>query len=214
MPSRARDFESRASASSATSAAARIIESGDRPVNDIQAAGVTVASPLSTMSRVARFCPACGQPLTRRQRLGALRPVCAACDHVVFFDPKVAVAAWILQDEHLLLVRRRGDPMAGYWAMPAGFMEYDEDPQDAVRREVLEETGLQVTVEQLLELFHTPADGGLANLVLVYEAKVREGNLRAGDDADAVAWFARDDLPPVAFLPTRSLIRRWRGGEL
>lgn len=214
MPSRARDFESRASASSATSAAARIIESPDKTVNDLQAAGATVAAPLSTMSRIARFCPACGRPLAWRQRLGALRPVCAACDHVVFFDPKVAVAAWILQDNRLLLVRRRGDPMAGYWAMPAGFMEYDEDPQEAVRREVLEETGLQVNIERLLELFHTPADGGLANLVLVYEASVRHGTPHAGDDADAVAWFVRDELPPVAFLPTRSLIRRWQEGKL
>lgn len=214
MPSRARDFESRASASSATSAAARIIESPDRTVNVLQIAPVTVARHLPAMSRIARFCPACGHPLAKQQRLGALRPVCEACDHVVFFDPKVAVAAWISRDDRILLVRRRGDPMAGYWAMPAGFMEYDEDPQEAVRREVLEETGLQATIGRLLQLFHTPADGGLADLVLVYAASVGQGTPRAGDDADAVAWFARDELPPVAFLPTKALIRRWREGEL
>ncbi|MCE2490243.1 MAG: NUDIX hydrolase [Anaerolineae bacterium] len=166
------------------------------------------------MSRIARYCPACGQALVWQQRLGALRPVCNACDHVVFFDPKVAIAAWILQDNRLLLVRRRGDPLAGYWAMPAGFMEYDEHPEAALRREVLEETGLQVRVQELLQLFHTPADGGLANLVLVYEATITGGNLLAGDDADAVAWFRRNQLPPLAFLPTQALVKRWQAEAL
>lgn len=133
---------------------------------------------------------------------------------MVFFDPKVAVAAWIRQDARLLLVRRRSDPLAGFWAMPAGFMEYDEHPESALRREVLEETGLQVRVEQLLQLFHTPADGGLANLVLVYEASIFGGDLLAGDDADAVDWFRRDQLPPLAFLPTQALVRRWQAGAL
>ena len=214
MPLRARDFESRASASSATSAVCRIIESRGETVNVVRHGDAIPAPQRSAMSRVARYCPACGHPLGRRQRLGALRPVCDACDHVVFFDPKVAVAAWIRRDERLLLVRRRGDPLAGHWAMPAGFMEFDEDPQDAVRREVLEETGLRARVERLLELFHTPADGGLADLVLVYALSVVGGDLRAGDDADAAAWFAPDELPPLAFLPTQALVRRWRAGEL
>ncbi len=137
-----------------------------------------------------------------------------ACGHIVFHDPKVAVAAWIQQNGRLLLVRRRGDPMAGYWAMPAGFMEYDEHPEAALRREVLEETGLQVRTGGLLQLFHTPADGGLANLVLVYTAVVTGGALLAGDDADAVAWFTLRNLPPLAFLPTQVLVRRWQAGEL
>ena len=166
------------------------------------------------MSRVARFCPACGQPLSWQPREGLLRPTCNACGHVVFFDPKVAVAAWIRRDERLLLVRRRGEPMAGYWAMPAGFMEYDEHPEDAVRREVREETGLQACVEELLQLFHTPADGGLANLVLVYAVTVNDAAALAGDDADAVAWFPRERLPRIAFLPTQALVQRWQAGEL
>jgi len=166
------------------------------------------------MSRVARFCPACGRPLGWQTRDGTLRPVCGACGHVVYFDPKVAVAAWIRQDERLLLVRRRGEPMAGYWTMPAGFMDYDEHPEDAVRREVREETGLQARAEQLLQLFHTPADGGLADLVLVYAATVDAGVLLAGDDADAAAWFQRDSLPRIAFLPTQALVRRWLAGAL
>ena len=191
-----------------------MIESQVGTVNDFNPLAAVRDTRRPAMSRIARYCPACGQALVWQQRLGALRPVCNACDHVVFFDPKVAIAAWILQDNRLLLVRRRGDPLAGYWAMPAGFMEYDEHPEAALRREVLEETGLQVRVRELLQLFHTPADGGLANLVLVYEATITGGNLLAGDDADAVAWFRRNQLPPLAFLPTQALVKRWQAEAL
>ena len=166
------------------------------------------------MTRVANYCPICGASLEQQQRAGALRPVCPACDHTVFFDPKVAVAVCILQDDSILLVRRARDPMRGLWAMPAGFMDYDEDPQAAARREVLEETGLEVRIERLLDVFHTPNDGGLANIVIVYAARVIGGDMQAADDADDVAWFSRQAVPEVAFLPSQTIIRRWLAKEL
>lgn len=164
--------------------------------------------------RLARFCPMCGAPLEMRQRSGALRPVCPACDHTVFFDPKVAVAVLILQDDHVLLIKRAADPLKGYWALPAGFIEWDEDPQEAARRECLEETGLFVEVERLIDIFHTPNDGGLADIVIAYAAQIKGGKLGAMDDAEAVGWFERDVLPPLAFLPSQRLLARWVAGEI
>lgn len=166
------------------------------------------------MSRIARFCPMCGGVLELHDRFGHQRPVCAACGHVVFFDPKVAVAVLVIQDERVLLVRRANDPLKGYWALPAGFIEWNEDPQEAARRECLEETGLRVEIDGLLEVFHTPDDGGLADLVIAYAAHVTGGSLVAADDADAVGWFSRADLPPPAFLPSQRLLARWVQGAL
>src|SRR5690606_11841919 len=79
------------------------------------------------VTQVAHYCPLCGGKTELRQRSGAMRPVCTLCDHIVYFNPGVAVAVCILQDDQILLVRRGMEPMRGYWAMPAGFMEYDED---------------------------------------------------------------------------------------
>lgn len=166
------------------------------------------------MTRTANFCPLCGTRLELRQRTGAIRPVCPACDHTVYFDPKVAVAVCILQDDRLLLVRRALEPKQGLWAMPAGFMDYDEDPKAAAQREALEETGLIVQIDRLLDVFHTPNDGGLANIVIVYAASVTGGQMQADDDADAVGWFSRDQVPEVAFLPTQTIVRRWLNKEL
>lgn len=166
------------------------------------------------MTQAAYFCPMCGAKLEPRERSGAIRPVCPACDHTVYFNPAVAVAVCILQDEQILLVHRGMEPMRGYWAMPAGFMEYDEDPQAAARREVLEETGLDVRIDRLLDVFHTPSDGGLANIVITYAASITGGTLRAQDDADDVRWFSKTNVPPVAFLPSQAVVRRWLDGQL
>jgi ADP-ribose pyrophosphatase YjhB (NUDIX family) len=164
--------------------------------------------------RIANYCPICGAKLEQRQRTGALRPVCPACDHIVYHDPKVAVAICILQDDRMLLIRRRIEPMQGYWAMPAGFMDYDEDPQEAACREALEETNLEIQIDRLLDVFHTPDDGGLANIVIVYAASIVGGKLLAQDDAEAVGWFSKDRVPPVAFLPSQTIVQRWLNNEL
>lgn len=156
----------------------------------------------------------CGAPLETRERFGRLRPVCPSCGHTVFFDPKVAVVTFVTDGDCVLLVRRSADPGKGLWALPAGFVDADEDPRDAVARETLEETGLMVEVVRLLELLHRPDEQGLADIVVAYAARVTGGSLQAGDDAEAVAWFARDHLPEMALATTHLLIQRWLAGEL
>lgn len=164
--------------------------------------------------RQARFCTLCATPLVQEHVHGALRPVCPACGHIVYFDPKVAVTVFIEQDERVLLVRRAHEPARGLWAMPAGFVEWDEAPEDAALRETLEETGLQVRVTDLLAVFPR-RDKGLADIVISYRARVVGGILQAGDDADDARFFTRDALPELAFYPSRYLIgERWRQGAL
>ena len=166
------------------------------------------------MTRSINFCPMCGTKLEYQERMGAIRPVCPGCDHTVYFDPKVAVAVCIMQADKILLIRRGVEPMQGYWAMPAGFMEYNEDPRKAAQREALEETGLDVHIGDILELIHTPDDGGLADIVIVYTASINGGSLQADDDADDTAWFSKDNVPDVAFLPTQIIVQRWLDGTL
>ncbi len=167
-----------------------------------------------SQARVANFCPRCGAALEQQEREGRLRPVCPACGYVVYFDPKVAVAVFITQRDQVLLVQRKINPMAGCWALPAGFMDYDEDPQTAARREVLEETNLEIVIDRLLEIFHTPDDGGMADIVIAYAAHITGGSLRAQDDAAQVAWFSREQVPEVAFLPSQTIVQRWLAGAL
>jgi len=166
------------------------------------------------MSRIANYCPRCGSALIHKQWNGRERPVCPDCNYVVYFDPKVAVLAFIVQDEKVLLIQRAIDPGKGKWACPAGFVEYDEAPEDALLREVLEETGLRVAIEGLLAVF-PKKDQGLANIVIAYSAKLIGGVMRAGDDAAQVGWFAREELPELVFYPSITLVaERWHHGDL
>lgn len=167
-----------------------------------------------SQERIANFCPICGTALDRRQRTGAVRPVCPKCDHTVYFDPKVAVVVVIFQNDRILMIKRAQDPKKGFWALPAGFVDAGEDPQAAARREALEETGLIVKIDRLMDVFHTPDDGGMADIVIAYAASITGGTLHADDDAEAADWFDKTRIPELAFLPSQRIVERWVAGEI
>ena len=145
-------------------------------------------------------------------RSGHIRPVCTVCQYIVFFDPKVAAISFITQDDRVLLVKRGMNPGKGLWGLAGGFVEVGEDPRATAQREVLEETGLEVEIVTLLDLFFNPADGSA--ITLAFRAQVMGGDLRAGDDAEEVGWFASDNLPPLVFTSTKTLVGRWVDGAL
>jgi ADP-ribose pyrophosphatase YjhB (NUDIX family) len=81
-----------------------------------------------------------------------------------------------------------------------------EDPARAAERECLEETGLTVAVDSLLDVIAGQEHPRGAHIVIVYRGKILSGNLRPGDDVDAVAYFPRHELPPLAFRATRMVL--------
>ncbi len=154
------------------------------------------------------YCPQCGGPLEDREAYGRVRRYCPACDRIIFRDPKVAAGVVVEEDGRVLLVRRGTGVQRGLWSIPAGFVEYDEDPAVTARRECLEETGLEVEIEGLLDVI--PGErSGEASFLIVYQGRVTGGRLQAGDDADRAAFFSPEDLPPLAFTSTRRALERW-----
>lgn len=95
-----------------------------------------------------------------REISGRPRRVCSACGFVFFTDPKVGVGILLVQDKKLLLVRRTMNPERGRWAIPAGFLDHGEDPRAAAAREAFEETGLEVTIQGLVDVFYNPPEQG------------------------------------------------------
>lgn len=152
------------------------------------------------------FCPRCAAPVIHEERFGKVRPVCPKCGWIHFVDPKVAAAVLVIQDERVLLVRRINEPFRGLWTLPAGFVNGGEDPADAAERECLEETGLSVRVKRVYDIVSGREHARGADFVIVYEAEILGGELKADDDADAVEWFSLNDLPPLAFLATRKVL--------
>lgn len=152
------------------------------------------------------YCPRCATPMRTIRRMDKPRRVCPACRYVYFTDPKVGVGVAVVEDGKLLLVRRRMNPERGKWSLPAGFVDQGEDPAATAAREALEETGLTVAVEKVLDVFFNPPGQGGASIFILYRAKRIEGALQAGDDADAAGFFALDQLPELAFASTHSAV--------
>jgi ADP-ribose pyrophosphatase YjhB (NUDIX family) len=153
----------------------------------------------------------CAQPLALQFVHGRERPVCSACGHIIFLDPKVSALAFIIRDDRILLGQRAVDPGRLLWACPGGFVELGEDPQEAARREVREETGLECMTMRLLDVFYG-VDTGV--IVLAYLGRVVGGRMQPGDDVMTVDWFDRDHLPELVFTSTTTLVSRWLRGEL
>ena len=113
----------------------------------------------------------------------------------------------------LLVERAAGQFGAGRWCFPCGFVEWGEDVREAARRETLEETGLVVTIGELLEVasnFHDPA----RPTVGVWFAATPvdpAAEPAAGDDAIAVGWFDPGAPPPLAFPTDAALLARLSG---
>jgi ADP-ribose pyrophosphatase YjhB (NUDIX family) len=154
-----------------------------------------------------KFCPRCGTAVTHEEKFGQLRPVCPACGWIYFADPKVAAAVLVEQDGRVLLVRRVNEPFRGFWTLPAGFVDAEEDPARAAERECYEETRLTVRVTRVLDVVAGREHPRGADFVIVYAAEVESGTATAGDDADAVEWFDRANLPPLAFKATQKILK-------
>jgi ADP-ribose pyrophosphatase YjhB (NUDIX family) len=152
------------------------------------------------------FCPRCGASVSHEERYGKVRPVCPQCGWIHFVDPKVAAAVLIEHEGRVLLVRRNNEPFRGLWTLPAGFINGGEDPAEAAARECLEETGLTVRVTRVLDIISGREHPRGADFIIVYQAFVIEGELKPDDDADAVEWFARESLPPLAFRATQKVL--------
>ncbi len=153
-----------------------------------------------------KFCPRCGSAIHYEEKFGMVRPVCVQCKWIHFVDPKVAAAVLVEKDGRVLLVRRANEPYRGLWTLPAGFVNGGEDPAEAAARECLEETGLSVHVMRVLDVIAGREHNRGADFIIVYEAQVVSGEMSPADDADAVEWFAYDDLPLLAFKATQKVL--------
>jgi ADP-ribose pyrophosphatase YjhB (NUDIX family) len=113
--------------------------------------------------------------------------------------PLVGVGALIFQRDRILMAQRGKQPLEGWWSLPGGALEIGESLHDAVCREVLEETGLEIRPVKLFEVFERiirdPAGAPEYHYVLIdYLCRVTGGELRAGDDVCSVQWVRRRDL--------------------
>jgi 8-oxo-dGTP diphosphatase len=137
-----------------------------------------------------RFCPICAEAIERAED----RVVCRTCGFVAYANSVPAAEAVCFDARgRVLLGRRAVDPGAGRWDLPGGFLHEGEHPVDALRREIREETALELETLEFLGFWVEPYDGRIV-LCLAWTAHVN-GAPRAGDDLVELQWFERSELP-------------------
>jgi 8-oxo-dGTP diphosphatase len=154
-----------------------------------------------------RFCPRCRADLAGED--DHLR--CPGCGERYWANSVPGVQAVIVRDGRVLLGRRRGDPSAGLWDLPGGFLHEGEDSLAGLRREVREETGLDVEPLEFLGTWNEPY-WSRDVLCLTWLARATAGEERAGDDLVELRWFGREERPrgaELAFPSFEEILSLW-----
>ena len=113
-------------------------------------------------------------------------------------SPILAVDGIVNIDNKLLLIKRKNPPFKDFWAFPGGFVEYGESTEDAIIREVFEETRLKTEVESLLGVYSNPNRDPRGHMVsIVYILRYIEGSPKGSDDAKEAKFFNIDDIKNI-----------------
>jgi 8-oxo-dGTP diphosphatase len=158
-----------------------------------------------------RFCPACGASLESRQLRDGDPPrlVCTACGFIFYMDPKLAVGTIIADDRgRIVLVKRAIEPGYGKWVFPGGYVDRGEAVQVAAVREAREETGLEVRLERLVNIY---SYAGRTPVIVVYAAVMTGGCLGCDDEGLEARFFEPDQIPwdELAFRSTGEALREY-----
>jgi 8-oxo-dGTP diphosphatase len=142
---------------------------------------------------------------------GMVRPTCPSCGYVWYRNPVPAAGVLLVEAGRVLLVKRRWEPRAGDWCLPAGFMEAGERPEQTAVRELQEETGVIAQLTGLFGVYAGFDDPRVRAVLILYTGIATGGQARAGDDASELAWFPLDALPDeLAFASHRQALAEFR----
>lgn len=143
------------------------------------------------------YCPLCARPLSERS--------CPEGHFTHYDNPVPAVQGWVESGGRYLILKRAREPERGRWDMPGGFVEPGEHPEEAVRRELLEETSMTIAVESLIGIYPSVyGDTGKKTLDLAYRCRIESGEVTISEESREFRWLALEDFPELAFAAERA----------
>lgn len=153
-----------------------------------------------------QFCPRDGGILTRADD----HVRCATCGERYWSNSIPGAQGILERDGRVLLARRKLEPRRGHWDLPGGFLNETESPAEGLRREFLEETGLEIEPVRLFRIDIEPYDG--RHVFSVTYIVRGDGEPVASDDVEELRFFGRDELPEMAFPGQELVLAAWASG--
>lgn len=124
-----------------------------------------------------------------------------------YYNPAVAVNAIVEEGEKILLVKRDIEPFKGQWSLPGGFIEYNERVEDALVREVEEETGLKVKPIKVLNVYSNPTRSPVKHVITIcYHCTIEGGVLKSSKENMETRFFSLDQLPEEMAFDHRKMV--------
>jgi ADP-ribose pyrophosphatase YjhB (NUDIX family) len=140
------------------------------------------------------YCPKCGMRLATRLEGGRERLACPECTYVFFGEFSIGVGGVVIRDGKALLIRRGQEPRRGWWQIPGGYAEHDEEIDQAVAREVFEESGVSARPLGVLGLRNMLGDPS-TNIYVIFAMESTGGEPRAdGEEITGVGFFSPEEL--------------------
>lgn len=154
-----------------------------------------------------KYCPVCGTSLETAEVENRIRKKCPSCLWIHYENPlPVTVAYTENLSGDLLVVRRAHEPAYNEWALPGGFIEAGETPQEGCLRELLEETSLYGKIDRLIGAYHRESKMYGSLLVVAYKVIVNEGTLRINHELYEAGFYPHGKTPQIKIPLHRKII--------
>ena len=144
-----------------------------------------------------KYCINCGNPLSSKEVEQRRREFCPKCGYIHFEQLKVGAGAIIERDGKILLLKRCQNPFINSWNLPAGYVEVDEDPSQAVIREVSEEAGLRIEPIKLENIYYFNDDPRGNGILIVFRCTIIDGQLSESNESITPTYYSRNDVPEI-----------------
>jgi 8-oxo-dGTP diphosphatase len=143
---------------------------------------------------MSHFCLMCGSQLEPKLIEDREREICPSCGWIYYEQYKVSAGVRIEKDDCLLLVQRGIEPWKHTWYMPAGFMEINEELEQAAAREAFEETGLLVKILDLAGVYTYDDDPRGNGILFLYNAEITGGEMQLCNETEQIKFFAPNEI--------------------
>lgn len=156
-----------------------------------------------------KYCPKCAGLMSKRH---LSNPQCEKCNFVLFLNVRAVVCGFAIKNGKVLLEKRAMEPEKGKWSVIGGFIDFGEQPEQALLREVKEEIGCDCKVGKLIGVmpvnYYQFKDETFCTLPIAYEIEII-GEPKTSNEVSEVKWFDLNALPDLAWGNQRKILESY-----